>query len=249
MSVNAENTVHPWRPDSSGSAGSDSGGRSWALPRRTLLALAPALLVGGAVLSWPARAAEQTTLQFEVFRGQDSIGSHSIAFARDGSRLQVETNTEVQLKLIGVTVFSYTHRGRETWQGPYLQTLETETNDDGTRHRVSGRRVDRGFSVEGTAGSYVVSSGVIPGSYWNSDLVEANALIDVETGELFEIAVEDRGLDIVKAADEEVRARRFRVTGNRVVHLWYDASGLVVKMAFESRGEYIEHRLRTVAGA
>lgn len=248
MNVNAESAAPRTEADLSGGpvASRFRPGGPAGLTRRGLLALVPALLFFG---GRRARAAEQSTLQFEVFRGQDSVGNHSIGFVRDGQRLQVETRTEVQLKLIGVPVYSYTHHGREQWQGPYLQSLETETNDDGKRYRVSGRRTDRGFSVEGDAGSYVVSAGVIPGSYWNSDLVETNALIDVETGELFEIVVEDRGLDIVRAAEEEVRARRFRVTGNRVVHLWYDASGLIVKMAFETRGEYIEHRLRKIVGA
>ncbi|MEX0759434.1 MAG: DUF6134 family protein [Tistlia sp.] len=242
MTVNAESTVTRLRRPRTAAAARVAG-RDGGLPRRALLALVPALLLAGL---GRARAADQTSLQFEVFRGQDSVGDHSITFLRDGERLQVETRTEVQLELIGVPVYTYTHQGREVWQGPYLQSLETQTNDDGTSHRVSGRRTDQGFSVEGSAGSFVVSAGVIPGSYWNSDLIETNALIDVETGELFEIVVEDRGYDIVKAADEEVRARRFRVTGERIAHLWYDASGLIVKMAFETRGEYIEHRLRRI---
>ncbi len=217
------------------------------LARRRLLAAGPAallLLAGGA---GRARAAETTTLRFEIFRGQDSVGGHSLTFVRDGNALRVETATEVELSLVGVPVYSYSHNGREVWQGPFLQSLETATNDDGTQYQVSGRKTERGFAVDGSAGSYVVSAGVIPGSYWNSDLVQTNALIDVETGELYEIAVEDRGIDIVKAADEEVRAQRFRVTGKRrIAHLWYDRAGLIVKMAFETAGEYIEHRLREI---
>lgn len=234
MSVNAESNA-PASPRAAG-----------GLSRRALLVLAPALLLAGGS---GARAAERRTLRFEVFRGKDSIGSHSLAFTRDGERLQVETATDVELELIGVPVYSYSHRGHEVWQGGYLLSLDTQTDDDGTQYRVSGRKTDRGFKVDGSSGSYVVSAGVIPGSYWNSDLVQTNALIDVETGELFEITVQDRGQDIVEAADEQVRAHRFKVTGKRIAHLWYDASGVVVKMAFETAGEYIEHRLREVSGA
>lgn len=209
---------------------------------RWLLLLA-GLLLG---LAQAPAALAATSLLFEVFRGHESIGTHRITFTKDGQQLQVDTETKVALQLVGVTVYSYSHRGHEVWSGAYLQSLETRTDDDGTAFSVSGRRTAEGFAVEGSAGSYLVSEGVIPGSYWNSDLLETNALIDIETGQLFEIEVEDRGQDIVRAAGEEVRAQRFRVKGKRVAHLWYDSAGLVVKMAFESRGEYIEHRLREI---
>ncbi|SMF80373.1 hypothetical protein SAMN06265365_10931 [Tistlia consotensis] len=231
MSVNAESTAPPTsrRP----------------ITRRRILA-APLLAALPLVWSRPARAAETTTLDFEIFRGQEPIGKHTIAFTRDGQRLDVAIEVAVELKLVGVVVYRYSHQGREAWQGAYLQSLETDTDDDGTKSQISGQRVEKGFQVHSMSGTYTVSAGVIPGSYWNSDLVQTNALIDVETGELFDITVEDRGEDVVEAAGENVRAHRFRVKGNRIVHLWYDRSGLVVKMAFETKGEYIEHRLKKI---
>lgn len=217
-----------------------------ARPTRAVIVCLPVLCFLLAVWSSVAVAAEKTTLKFDVIRGQESVGTHNITFVRDGDRLRVDTEIAIDVELVGVPVYSYRHNGSEVWQGPYLQSLETDTNDDGKRYHVSGRRTDRGFAVEGSKGDYVVSAGVIPGSYWNPDVIRTNAVIDIETGALVDITVQDRGMDIVQAADEQVRAQRFRIDGNRLVNVWYDRSGLIVKFAVETRGEYIENRLREV---
>src|ERR1700756_3553073 len=77
-------------------------------------------------------------LEFRVTRKDATIGTHELTFERSGDGLVVRVAVDLVVKFGPLPLYRYVHRATETWQGSTVVSIEAETNDDGTRFRVSG---------------------------------------------------------------------------------------------------------------
>ena len=97
--------------------------------RRLVLALV--LMVAGAAT---AAAADDfpygNTHSFAVYRNGQLIGSHNLAFQGNGQQRAVTTSIDFAVKAMGLTVYRYSHRGNEVWNGSILKSIDTKTDDN-----------------------------------------------------------------------------------------------------------------------
>lgn len=191
-------------------------------------------------------------IDFSVFRNGDSpMGWHRLGFRREGDRLVVDVDIRFEVKVAFFTVYRFVHTNREVWQGDRLVSLETSTDDDGTRRWVRGRATPGGFAVESSHGALLAPADVVPSSYWNNlRTIGAARILDTQRGALMDVRVEPLGDEPVAAGDGMVRARHFRVhfltdgpSATDAVDVWYDDAGAWVKMAFRAKGQDIAYRL------
>ena len=90
----------------------------------------------------------QPDLRFEVMRNGSRIGQHSIRFRQEGTTLEAEFVVDIAVRLGPIVLYRYAMRGREVWREGAFASLESETNDDGTRHRVKATRTPDQVVVE-----------------------------------------------------------------------------------------------------
>ena len=79
-------------------------------------------------------------LTFAAYRNGQPIGSHRLSFDKDGDRLVVTTSIELAVKVVGITAYRYTYRGREIWLGKELVSFDSSTDDDGKPYAVRASR-------------------------------------------------------------------------------------------------------------
>lgn len=183
-----------------------------------------------------AEADEMRTLHFEVFRRGSGIGTHRIDFSRDGEATVVQIAIDLRIRAIGITLYRYTHRNRETWRDGRLVRIETETDDNGERFTVSGRATGDRFVVKTRNGERTVPADVVPSSYWNAGRTRAAThVLDTQDGDLVPVSVTPRGADRVETAAGTVDARRYMLEGPVAVELWYEPDGRLASLAFETR--------------
>lgn len=212
-------------------------------------ALAVALLVTS-LLGLPAKQAaanesaqlsvvhNHSDLGFSVLREGDAIGQHSIDFARRGDDLVVNVNIDLEVKFAFITVYRYTHRNQEVWRDGRLYSIDSQTDDDGTKHWVKGRATTEGFAVESDSGNALMSSDVIPSSYWHPETPNAKTLLNTQTGELARINVAAGATksDVPMPWGQQA-ARSFEISGDVDLKLWYDDKGCLLKMNFAAPGD------------
>jgi len=192
-----------------------------------------------------AGASEMRTLHFEVFRRGSAIGTHRIDVSRDGDATVVRIAIELRIRAVGITLYRYTHRNRETWRNGRLATIDTETDDNGERLTVSGRATADGFVVKTRGGERTVPANVVPSSYWNAGLTrKATHMLDTQDGDLVPVTVAPRGPDRVETGAGTVDARRYKLEGPVAVDLWYEPDGHLASLAFDTRrdGSRITYR-------
>src|SRR5215469_15734747 len=100
--------------------------------------VAPVGLLVGCVLAGTAASARAETVPppigFVINRDGNPIGTQRVTFhtepGPDGERLIVDIAIDIKVTAAFVTLYRYTFKGRETWQGGQLIAMETATDDD-----------------------------------------------------------------------------------------------------------------------
>ncbi len=220
------------------------------LNRRQVLAGVGALGAAAALTPWSAlgQGALPANRNFVVLRDGNQIGHHTISFARDGADVAVDVDVGLKVKLAFVTLYSLQHHNREVWRDGKLHTIDTNTVESGKKYTIKGRQAADGFraaiTADGKTEERNLPATIVPTSYWNPATVRQTALLNSVNGKLLDVKILERGAEPVKINATPVAARKFSITGELALDLWYDAGNEVVRLAFENRGSLIEYDLR-----
>jgi hypothetical protein len=203
-------------------------------------ALAVLLVSLGAGLATPA-AADQT-LTFEVLRQGSPIGTHRVTIREQGDMRRVDIAIDMAVRFAFVTVYRYTHRATETWDGHRLVALDASTDDNGTRTNVAAKALAGGLAISGSGGNYVAPADTIPSSYWNKAKLDRTALLDTQSGKMATTANSLIGPASIEADGRLLNVTKYRVTGDLQAELGYAEDGSWATLAFEARGASILYR-------
>ena len=192
------------------------------------------LIAGGAFLYTPRLLAESekpgqlstppgTSLGFAVMRKGDKIGEHLLTFDGQGDNLRVQVDVELKVGFGPIVLFHYKHHATEIWQNGQLAALDTETNDDGTHHKVTGRYTPQGFKVEGTKTKpYIAPPDALPATHWNRKQLDG-PWINTQDGRLLRPMITPMGKVMIPVASgDEIPAQHFSLTGDAILDTYYD---------------------------
>lgn len=192
---------------------------------RSPSALAAACLLFGSSLASAGQDLPVEDLLFQVLLDDRKIGYHRFSIREGTDGRQVESNARFDVKVFFVPVYSYRHQARETWQQGCLTELVSETDANGKRYAVAGERLDAGFRLAtGDAERRVDDGCMMTFAYWNPAFLEQRQLLNVQTGELLEVAVSSLGESVLEVGDRDVPAEGYRVTGSGGevdIRVWY----------------------------
>lgn len=173
--------------------------------------------------SVPAQAMTPTlNWTFGVLLDGKKIGYHSFRVSQDGSRQLLETEAEFDVKFLFITAFRYRHQNTEAWQGDCLATIDARTNSNGKSLAVKGQQDGDRFEVSIPVGTADLPECVQTFAYWKPEVLEADRLLNSQTGEYEEVSVAFEGADVVEVGAEAVAASRYRLSAKAGdIMLWY----------------------------
>ncbi|NWG46479.1 MAG: hypothetical protein HXY25_08015 [Alphaproteobacteria bacterium] len=210
--------------------------------RLAMAACLAALLAAGPAV--PRTVPPDRELYFEVTRNGAPFGHHHARFFEEGAALRVETAVALKVKVAFVTVFRYTLDTQEEWQDGRLVAIRSQADDNGNAVRMSGTADGGGLSVTTSRGeSLRAPADIVPTTYWNKALTEAELVLNSQNGQLLEVTVERIGPETIRARGEEITATRYRLSGGLDLDLWYDEAGIWVRSAFTARGAEVVFEL------
>jgi len=206
-------------------------------------------LAGGAALAAASTSRVtappvQPGLRFEVMRNGNRIGQHTIRFRQEGTALEAEIDVDIAVRVGPIVLYRYALKGREIWRDGAFVSLESEINDDGTRHRVKATRTPENVVVEVSgAPSVIFPPNAIPLTHWNNLCME-RPLFNPQDGAAIASSVLTRGEDMVPLADgRSVRATRYSLIGKVALDDWYDMTRHWTALRAPGRdGSTIEYR-------
>ncbi len=204
------------------------------------------LVLGALLMATPAAAVqERARLSFDVFRDGSRSGSHSISFLRESPEsMAVEIDINLEVKFGPFTVFNYSHCNTTEWKNGRLWRMQSVTDDNGDYHEVNAKNMGELLQVSASGiETYSIGPNILPTTYWMASTVMQSELINSQTGERIDIKVREVGREDISAPGGLVPAKRYKMTGDLEIDLWYDDNGILAGLAFRARGSDVTYRL------
>lgn len=188
-----------------------------------------ALLLPGLLLAAPPASAAPAPLNFRLIRNGTAVGTHQVTF-RDlpGGGLEARSLVRVEVKLIGITVYRYSHETVENWRGDRLVSLGSRLDRNGTPGFCEARAEGGQILLRGTAGEARLPAEAAPLTWWRrATLTDGGPLFDPRMGQavapqLTRTALPGGGVRVV-------------LVGGEGADIAYDAAGTWV--GFATTGE------------
>ncbi len=160
--------------------------------------------------------------RFKVYLDGTEIGYHHFRVEDDGDRRVVATDAQFNVKFLFFNVYRYQHKNREIWSDGCLQGLESRTDDNGESFRVDAKQRDGTFIVESRSQTSRIAGCVKSFAYWDPSFLTADKLLNSQTGEHLNVAVQDLGPDQIVVRGNTVPARHYRLAARDLtIDLWY----------------------------
>lgn len=190
--------------------------------------LRPWLLAAGAAalsLASPpqvsARNAAPLEWRFDVSLDGRSIGEHHFVLREAADRRELTSEARFRVRIWFLDAYRYDHSAREQWQGDCLERLDARTDANGKRTEIVGRREMGEFRIQSAGGRVLPFECVQTFAYWNPSILEAQRLLNPQTGEYQDVQVLPMGEELVAGQ----QAQRFRLIGRGQtpleIDLWY----------------------------
>ena len=201
------------------------------------------LLRAAPAFAQPSGIPASGKIAFRVLRKGQHIGESTVTFTQDSDGLTVRTEVRIQVKVGPVPVYRYTHTCTEHWTGNRFMGLESATNSNMSREKVTVRRTADGLHIEPSNGTPWTASGdALPQTHWNR-FAYMGPMFNPQDGKPLRETLVSRTPDMVKLADgTSVPATRWSVTGDGVMDDFYDAAGVWIGLhAKVQDGSYVEY--------
>jgi len=213
--------------------------------RRSILAGATGLaaLLPVASSGWAGLAVAEY-LDFDVSRNGSDIGHHRIDIRHEGNRTIAKIDILLEVGLGPLVLYRYRHQNTEIWQNGEFLSFSSTTDDDGTPYAVRATRTGRTIRVERDhdADYEIDDPSILPTTYWNEALIRGSKMLDTQKGRIMEVDVAAADWVMIPTASGPVEARRFDVTGDLTLSLWYDRQGRWTGLTFPLKGAEFEYQ-------
>ena len=186
----------------------------------------------------PSLSAERASRRFEIVRGGDVIGFHTLEAVRNGASFEIDVVIRIAVKFLGITAYRYEMDNREVWDSGRIVSVDSRVNDDGDSDFCKVVATSDGLSVNGSRYSGPASAASVTTSYFAKPFLERRPWISTQSGQPLDISV----------ARDTASVGFWRVSGELTTNLRYDDRGEWTGCAFDAGGEVASYRVTAETG-
>ena len=193
-------------------------------------------------------------LEYELFRNDQSIGYHKYDFKREDNNLSVISEVSFKISKLGVDLYKYFAKSEENYEKGIFKsyTSTTKQNKKDRYVNINIDQDDKSLVIDGSSFKGKADKEFIVGTWWNHEIVKANAQISGISGRVIEQTVTFVGKEDVVIEDKTYRTLRFNFKSSDETlpdskklntDIWYEEDTyLWVKASFEKSGTW-EYRI------
>jgi Domain of unknown function (DUF6134) len=163
---------------------------------------------------------------FKVFLDNKPIGYHSFQITREGHHEQLNTRADFNVTFLKIPVYRYRHENVEHWHNQCLQSIASETDQNGELFAVQGAASAQGFRLTTNEGDTILPACVSTFAYWDKAFLKHDRLLNTQTGEYLEVEVENLGMQTIPVRDATITANRYKIIAEEIdIDIWYSGDG------------------------
>ena len=184
------------------------------------------IVLAGAVVAAQARSDEPAGYvdrwDFDVYLNDKKVGKHYFEVTEVDGMKRVESEANFRYKILFIPAYRYEHTNSERWADNCLLRFEAKTNANGKRTQARGHRNGAGFKVAGKDGLVELPECVMTFAYWNPRFLEQQKLLNPQSGEYLDVAVQRLEPATLEVRGETVPATAYRVIADKMnLTVWY----------------------------
>jgi hypothetical protein len=208
-----------------------------AFVKRTAAAVMTTFAVAASASTVPTPARDTgREWHFRVLLDEQEVGWHRYVVRTDDEATEIESRAQFDVRVLFVNAYQYRHEARERWRGACLEGLESRTVTNGRVENVDAIATEEALIVARRSGETRLPGCVMSFAYWDPRILQADRLLNPQTGEWLPVRVETRGTEQVSVSGRNVTATRHRLSAPEMqIDLWY-ADGLWVGLEAAVRG-------------
>ena len=195
-------------------------------------------------------------LEYELFRNDKIIGYHKYDFIRANDTLTIKSEVKFKITKLGVDLYKYFAVSEEIYKNNEFFKFSSNTNQNKKAKyvNISIDSTEKDLIIDGTSYKGKASKEAIVGTWWNHEIVKANAQISAISGRIIEQKVTFVGKETIQVGENTFDTLHFNFKSSDETlpdskklntDIWYDEKTyLWVKAAFDKTG-YWEYRIKT----
>ena len=195
-------------------------------------------------------------LEYELFRNDKSIGYHKYNFERKNDTLSIKSEVKFKITKLGVDLYKYFAASEEMYKNNEFFKFSSKTNQNKKEKyvNISVDPIKKDLIIDGNSYKGKALKDSIVGTWWNHEIVKANAQISAISGRIIEQTVTFLGKEKIKIGDKTFNTLRFNFKSSDETlpdskklntDIWYEEKTFLwVKAAFDKTG-YWEYRIKT----
>lgn len=181
---------------------------------------------------------------FRVLLDGSEIGRHRYTLESEGQSQSLRSEARFDVRLLFISVFRYDHKALERWNSGCLQSLDSRTETNGKQIAVTASAGDGRLVVERPSGRDEYEGCVMSFAYWDPRILEAERLLNSQTGEFVAVQIFAKGTEAVAVRGKTVTAVRHRIQGRGLeIDLWYADGNWVALEALTDGGRRLRYEL------
>lgn len=159
---------------------------------------------------------------FRVFLDDKEIGYHRVRVVPDEDSERVTVEAKFDVKFLFISAFKYDHLTEEVWRDECLVDIRSETDSNGNKQFVRSRPADEGLQLVTHNGDSEITGCLRSVAYWAPERLQADRLLNSQTGDLQDAAIEKIGTNPIEIDGEYVEAVKYRLSiDDTDIDLWY----------------------------
>lgn len=163
--------------------------------------------------------------KFRVFLDDQEIGKHTFKLTPVDDMTHIEIRANFDVYFLFFHAYSYRHTNYETWNGQCLESIRSETDDNGIPHYVTGEYKEQKFHIRTAEYVQTVEGCINTFAYWNPAFLKNDYLLNAQTGELMPVSVDFLGEEIILVRGKLMAAKRYRlISDDFTIDVWYSDS-------------------------
>ena len=194
-------------------------------------------------------------LEYELFRNDKSIGYHKYDFKRDGENLSIISEVSFKITKLGVDLYKYFAKSEENYKNGIFKGYSSKTKQN-KKDRYVNINIDdtnNNLIIDGSSYKGKANKDFIVGTWWNHEIIKADAQISGISGRIIEQTVTFLGKEKITIGDKTFNTLHFNFKSSDETlpdskklntDIWYDEKTFLwVKAAFDKTG-YWEYRIK-----
>ena len=225
--------------------------------KKFILSIAIFLLFSIKSFSHIDHYAKYNYLEYELFRNNKSIGYHKFQFNRKEDELSVVSEVNFKITKLGVDLYKYFAKSEENYKNGIFETYSSKTKQN-KKDRYVNINIDdtnNNLIIDGSSYKGKANKDFIVGTWWNHEIIKADAQISGISGRIIEQTVTFLGKEEIKINGKIYKSLHFNFKSSDETlpdskklntDIWYEEDTFLwVKASFDKSG-YWEYRIKKV---